>query len=700
MTGLEFEATKNLTALVIKVVWEQGGKLVKTLDKRTQNLIFKASQQYIQKYTERHGQLKVLGMQEPVTLESVYTAVQFLDNTAIHSFESISRLEEVFRQAKNRGFRLADGVKHEGIEVVNNKQYLMVLGGPGSGKSTFLRKMGLESLKGKRGIFQHLCIPVFVELKSFNPQEINIKELIAEELKICGFPYAEESALELMDKGNLLFLLDGLDEVSTNNLNETINQIQNFVDKYEKNRFIASCRTAAYRHNFRRFTDVVMADFDDTQIEQFILNWFGSKADKEAGTAQKCWEILKKPENCAAKELAHTPLLLTFLCLVYNRSQNFPDNRSILYRKALRILLEEWAAEKRILQDKIYQGLNTELEEILLSKIACQNFELNQLFFTKREIVEEIKSFLASNLNAPKELDGEAVLNAIAIQQGILVERAEGVFSFSHLTLQEYLTAQYIDDQRQIEKLVATYLTEQRWKEVFLQVAGLMRGGADELLLLIEKATQKYINTPKLQALLTWVNQVTTGSVGDIKPAAKRTAAIFLFLTLDLASSLALDPDQALVLALDIAFAHDCVLDARAFALVHAFALASIFSFDLTHYFLSHTQAFDLTGGFEKIKVFNKSVNFNVLIARLEVLKAQLSDTQQPLHRAVRERVVQTWFNTLRLNSDLIYLSEEEIEALKNYLYANSLLVQCKQAAVRISPTTWEAIEKRMLLVQ
>ncbi|MEC4881771.1 MAG: hypothetical protein SAL70_10565 [Scytonema sp. PMC 1070.18] len=227
-----------------------------------------------------------------------------------------------------------------------------------------------------------------------------------------------------------------------------------------------------------------------------------------------------------------------------------------------------------------------------------------------------------------------------------------------------------------------------------------MRGGADELLLLIEKATQKYISTPKLQALLTWVNQVTTGSVGDIKPVAKRATAIFLFLTLDLASSLALDPDQALVLALDIALAHDCVLDARAFALVHAFVLASAFSFDLTHYFLSHTQAFDLTHGFEKIKVFNKSVNFNVLIARLEVLKAQLSASQQPLDRAVRKRVVQIWFNTLRLNSDLIYLSEEEIEALKNYLYANSLIVQCKQAAVRISPTTWEAIEKRMLLVQ
>ncbi|MHC5721809.1 MAG: NACHT domain-containing protein, partial [Nostoc sp.] len=96
--------------------------------------------------------------------------------------------------------------------------------------------------------------------------------------------------------------------------------------------------------------------------------------------------------------------------------------------------------------------------------------------------------------------------------QGILVERAEDVFSFSHLTLQEYLTAQHIidiDDPCKLEKLVTEHLTEKRWNEVFLLVAGLMRGGADDLLLLMEKEAQKYINTPKLQALLNWAEQLT-----------------------------------------------------------------------------------------------------------------------------------------------------------------------------------------------
>ncbi|HLO86792.1 MAG TPA: NACHT domain-containing protein, partial [Nostocaceae cyanobacterium] len=535
MTGIEpwiISGVSGLAVPIFQSLWGSGGKVLgvfgKTLNEKTKERIFNASKQYVQNYGERHGILKVLGMREPVKLESIYTAVQFLDNDSIQSFESIEKLEESYRKSNIRKFQHHDSKKKQlGIKVANDKKYLMVLGSPGAGKSTFLRKIGLEALKGKKGDFKHLCIPVFIELKTLTSTDVNLVEIIAKEFRICGFPEPDRFTVRALEQGKLLILLDGLDEVPTKNLADVINQIQNFVDTYDKNHFIASCRTAAYHSIFRRFSDVAMADFDDDQIRQFILNWFQSESDKQVKTGDKCWELLQKPENAAAKELAHTPLLLTFLCLVYDRSQNFPNNRSVLYKKALRILLEEWSSEKRINRDEIYQGLNTELEEILLSEIAYQGFKTDRLFFSQREIVQQIKTFLASNLNAPQHLNGEAVLNAIAVQQGILVERAEEVFSFSHLTLQEYLTAKYyIDNNRLTEKLVTEHLTDGRWKEVFLLVAGLMHGGADDLLLLMEKEAQKYINTPKLQALLKWAEDVTVGSDGNYKPVGKRAVAI------------------------------------------------------------------------------------------------------------------------------------------------------------------------------
>jgi predicted NACHT family NTPase len=56
------------------------------------------------------------------------------------------------------------------------------------------------------------------------------------------------------------------------------------------------------------------------------------------------------------------------------------------------------------------------------------------------------------------------------------VERARGEYSFSHLTLQEYLTAKYIVDNNLVGQVVKAHLTEPRWREVFLLIAGLILG--------------------------------------------------------------------------------------------------------------------------------------------------------------------------------------------------------------------------------
>ncbi|MGK7935158.1 MAG: NACHT domain-containing NTPase [Xenococcaceae cyanobacterium] len=245
----------------------------------------------------------------------------------------------------------------------------------GAGKSTFLRRVGLEALKEDKGKLNHNCIPVMLELKQFNTSTIDLVSAIAEEFKHFGFPPSKKFATKLLEQGKLLVLLDGLDEVPKDFTNAVMDAIDNLVTSYKQNRFIASCRIAAYRSNLKHdFQVIELADFDDKQIKQFITNWFSSELDKQTKTAEKCWETLNQENNKAAKELAQTPLLLTFLCLVYNRKQSFPPNRSRLYNKALDILLEEWAAEQRRQQEEIYQGLHTDLEKVMLAEIAYQGF--------------------------------------------------------------------------------------------------------------------------------------------------------------------------------------------------------------------------------------------------------------------------------------------------------------------------------------
>jgi hypothetical protein len=558
------------------------------------------------------------------------------------------------------------------------------------GKSTFLRKMGLEALKGRRKEgFHHACLPVFVELKLFRGGEIDIQR-IAQEFATCGFPDHERFTNTMLEQGRLLVLLDGLDEVPTDRMSDAITKIQDFVDRYDKNRFIASCRVAAYRHNFRRFTDVAIADFDDDQIQAFIANWFHSQPK----LGQECWEKLTSAEYAAAKELTHTPLLLTLACLLYQRAGQFPTNRATLYERALRVLLEEWAAEKELPRDSLYKGLDTKRKELMLSEIAYEAFKEDRLFLSKREVVEQIERSLKDMLPDEKFIDGAAVLRSIEVQHGVLVERAEGIYSFSHLTLQEFLTAQHIvEDHRQVEQLVVDHLSDGRWREVFLLIAGLKK--ADNLLLQMQRQAQNYL-TPKLQDLLRWADQITTGSEGNYDPVAKRAVAIYLALsrfhayTRDLACDLACDLDQALAQALAL---NQARARARFFGRDHTQARVLFFDLKLD---LDYAYAFDRALDHTKIL---KDVTLKSLITELETLREQISNQGASKGKFLNlaQNAQKLWLDALHLNSELINLSEAEVDALTTYLDANLLLVQCKQSAVRVSTAAREALEAQML---
>ena len=499
-------------------------------EENTKQLIIQASQQYIANYHERYGLLKVLGMRNTIKLESICTNVKLLKESK-SCFKSIEELENSYRK-NNVQFHNIDLSTRKDIDIANQEQYLMVLGSPGSGKSTFLRKVALEAISEKKQDYQHKCVPVLLELGQFSSSDLDIKKNIIEEFKNNGFFRVTKLVTTALKEGKLLILLDGLDEIHYNNRHSVIDTIQKFVKNYNKNRFIISCRIAAYQNRFNHFTYVEIADFDNIQIKQYIDNWFDSELDKQEKIAANFWYLIQQAEYKAVKELARTPLLLTLLCLIYQDSATLPSNPALLYSKVFETLLSRWDASKRIRRDNVYQQLTIRRQENLLSEIAYYNFVQNKQFFTKKEIIKQIESFLTSKLHDLQNINGEAILNAISVQQGILVEKAHSVYSFSHLALQDYLTAQYIVDHNLIENIVSNNLTDTRWQEVFQLVAGLMRGGADELLLLMEKEVRRYLSNSlgktHFLPLLDWSNAITEKDSADsyITPTARRVIAL------------------------------------------------------------------------------------------------------------------------------------------------------------------------------
>jgi NACHT domain len=700
------KACEKLGELAMQTAWSGSsnwlGKISLGDGIHQQTLI--AMQQYVKIYAERYGQLKVLGMRQAVPLEQIYTNVQFLGQDGLQLFESLDTLETNYRNARRRRFQWEKSSQQDGLAVANQQQFLMVLGQPGAGKSTFLRRMGWEALKVDAGKYQHPCIPVFIELKRFTP-EICLERVIERELEICGFPRPADLSQQLLSQGKLLILLDGLDEVPAEHQDWAITQIQDFVDRYDQNRFIASCRTAAYRSSFQRFRDVMMADFADEQICQFISNWFQSKEDQRLGTAQTCWQLLQSGKYQAAKELAQTPLLLTLLCLVFDDSQIFPKNRAVLYGQALDVLLKTWAAEKRIQREPIYKDLSIPLEQMMLGEIAYTYFQDDRLFFAQRDVATQIHSFLASNLNAPKHLDATLVLREIQTQQGILVERAREVLSFSHLTFQEFLTAQHIADHQTISPLVTQHLLDPRWREVFQLVAGLMRVRADDLLQQMQQqiTTQTCLNSPRLQHLLNWARHATPSSAPEFTPCLK--SAIALMVTFDLTANdelgslvnlcrhLALTLGGEATPELSWALSRDLDL-ARTLSRTQAAKLKATQRLDLIV-----NLALERATRLLSLKVLNSQL-LQAFMTRLGALQSRLAaDPQASEHYSKWvQQIPAMWFTSFGLDPDWLNLSALEWRSLSDYLYATELTVRCKDAAVRVRPQTWQAIERQILV--
>jgi hypothetical protein len=661
-----------------------------------------------------------------VPLHEIYTAVRVVPRDFLSAFVHPDKMEEAFATAGRQQPSFRTGKVEDGIVVANREPFLNLLGAPGAGKSTFLRRLGQEALlarnPGERidkkdeklsSRYEHALLPVYLELRELRTKSVDLTARITDEFALARFP-AEKAFVEAaLANGKLLVLLDGLDEVPNEKLDEVIDHIRAFVDEHAQagNRFVTSCRTAHYKHAFPRFTDMVVADFSDEQIARFANNWFSGFHDKQVGTAEKFIEVLKEPTNASARELARTPLLLTFLCLTYANGQELPPQRALLYRRALDLLLREWAASKRVHNEPIYAELNTDLELDMLAEFAAELFRENRFFFNRHQVTDHIRVFMSKELNAPKTLDAGKILEAIEVQQGLIVRRAQYTYSFSHLTIQEYLTAKKLWDEGELnwKQVVQGHLFESRWSVVFELLAGM--GKSDNLLqAMADRGQQEFEGLcrfdGKMKAIVEWIarNANCAPTIPVPHVAATRLVLFVLALALALARTLELDRDRAraraltrirtrvgaLTRALDLVLELDLTLDRD-----HALALA-----------LDRSLAFDVLYGVETA----------LSDARSRSLASARALIQELVKSCIRHQLLSNNVGTftiaeIRLTDPTSSLEEictalelppvPETDATFDLLFVYQsgceLLVRCKNAAYRLEAETWNEVCETIL---
>jgi predicted NACHT family NTPase len=538
---------------------------------------------------KRCGTMRILDMTQPIDSGAIYTDVNILERVAGKTRREIQEMmADVGAEGFDRFF-LGD-VKQErveGLKAVLDKQQLMILGRPGAGKTTFLKRLAIECLNGN---FLADRLPIFVTLKEFAETEgqpgivafmaglVNLHPDPAVKNKFKPRPgdvgFGRSPLHIALRSGRGLVLLDGLDEVMEQDHDRVIREIREFAEQYSENHIVITCRIAAREYIFQQFTEVEMADFDDDQIRSFADKWFKTKENNpESTTGKMFWDELKQREP--VKELAANPLLLTLLCLEFDNSSAFPQSRSELYDRALNVLLSKWDGQRRIQRDdEVYKGLSLKRKGTLLGQLAMYTFERGDYFFKEKVATQQIEQYIrnlpgAKEDPAALEVDSKAVLKSIESRHGLLAERARGIYSFSHLTFQEYFTARNILDtsnpeiQEEILKKLIKCINKKRWKEVLLLVIeGL--DNADYILKLIQEEINLIVlEDLELQDFFRWLWQKTMPIKSDFKPCFIRAFyysltcyQLFIFDALDaqtLGLSIRLCASQKLTFSLDIA---------------------------------------------------------------------------------------------------------------------------------------------------
>jgi hypothetical protein len=384
---------------------------------------------------------------------------------------------------------------------------VVILGDPGSGKSSLMRYLALQWAQIEDvNLRLSQPVPLVIELGRYGRWHQALEQrgegrkhfarFLDESPNWYRWNAATVSTL-MKQQNRVVLLLDGLDEIFDPETRDgVLNEIQHCAQEYPHVRMVVTSRVVGYKPQRLRDTDFRHFMLQDLshgtgtspgQIDEFLTRWH-SVTFTDPAVADIKRERLRRAirDSKSIGELAGNPLLLTMMAIL-NRNQELPRERADLYEQASRVLLHQWDTERALAE---FPGVRTDVglreKTDMLRRIAhhmqAQPIGLAGNIIDGVTLTRLIENYLYTELHFQQaRAAARAVVEHLRQRNFVLCFLGGDSYAFVHRTFLEYFCAADIVHRFNVEKsldangLIALFeerCRDDRWREVLRLICG------------------------------------------------------------------------------------------------------------------------------------------------------------------------------------------------------------------------------------
>jgi hypothetical protein len=380
----------------------------------------------------------------------------------------------------------------------------VVLGDPGSGKSTMARYLALSLADGRSGrlppdLTGHL--PILIELRAYVTLAAqgrcdDFLGYLDYRARYDGLGL-ERDALEahLRSGARALFIFDGLDEVFDQHDRTAIaDRIVEFRTRHPDIRVVVTSRVVGYSRRVfteAKFEHYTLQDLDQDQINEFLRRWYPGSSpegtDLAGSDRVRSRLVNAMRQSPALRELAGNPLLLTILAII-GRHRVLPRDRRALYDHATTVLVENWDVHRQLGRPDQPDYIDLEDKKALLRQLAFHMQSSARALSANYIEQAGLKTVFAEYLRRRYRMHttearaaAQTMIDQFHWRNFILSRYGLDIYGFVHRTFLEYFCAEAIvakfkHDQQwrmpEILRLYREHWADPSWREVLRLVAG------------------------------------------------------------------------------------------------------------------------------------------------------------------------------------------------------------------------------------